>query len=202
MSKPKIFVVGAGNNAKYMVDWYEKNGLSVTYDVLTADILQFMGGEDVTPQLYGEENTHSYNNMNRDITEMGYFHYAHAANIPMVGICRGAQFLNVMCGGKMVQDVKGHTRDHDLHIIPYGKDPMEEIVIKCTSTHHQMMKPDYDFAELLAYADIVCKDGIYDPEVLFYGGEKCLCFQPHPEYQIYPELEKFYFGLIHQLLLG
>lgn len=27
----------------------------------------------------------------------------------MVGICRGAQFLNVMAGGKMIQHVEGHA---------------------------------------------------------------------------------------------
>src|SRR3546814_3238996 len=39
----------------------------------------------------------------------GYFAIARRMHKPMAGICRGGQFLNVMCGGSMIQHVEGHA---------------------------------------------------------------------------------------------
>jgi gamma-glutamyl-gamma-aminobutyrate hydrolase PuuD len=187
VSKPKVYIVGRENGFQ---EFYEQNGFDVTGKEFNADLFQFTGGEDVTPEIYGEENIASYNNLNRDLYEAGYFALARRLDKPMVGVCRGGQFLNVMCGGWMDQDVPGHTRDHKI-ITATGS-------LMATSTHHQMMRPGAG-ANLLAWADIV---GELDTEVLFYEHYRCLCFQPHPEYRRFPELEKYYFGLIHNLLLN
>lgn len=193
MSRPKVFIVGYVS--AQLERYFESNGVDVTKDPFKADFFQFMGGEDVTPAIYGEENHHSHNSFDRDLFEMGYYALAKRLNKPMVGICRGGQFLNVMCGGSMHQHVNGHTNSHDLYLINAAEDYK---VIQCTSTHHQMMKPDYEAAELLAYADIVTDS---DAEVVWYEADRCLCFQPHPEYEVYPELTTYYFDLINNLLL-
>lgn len=191
---PKVFIVGGNRGLR---GYFEKNGYELTDDPFKADLFQFMGGEDVTPEIYGEKNTRSHNNFQRDLTEMAIFALAKRLDKPMVGICRGGQFLNVMCGGTMLQHIDGHAlRDgHELHIIQeYGEDE----VIMATSTHHQLMQPDYNKSELLAYATIV---GDSDPEVVYYYNDRVLCFQPHPEYERIPELTKLYFGLIETYLL-
>jgi len=93
----------------------------------------FTGGEDVSPNLYGHENLGSYNSSARDAREVLIFEMAQKHNIPMTGICRGSQFLNVMCGGTMVQDLrKGHGGGRHMCQTVEGKE------FPVTSSHHQM----------------------------------------------------------------
>lgn len=189
MEKSKVHIVGGGRD---FVKFYEDHGFSITPNPFEADLFQFTGGEDVTPEIYNETNTHSHNNLGRDLEEMGYFHLAKRLNKPMVGVCRGGQFLNVMCGGQMIQHVHGHTQSHLIYMNG-GQNSM-----MATSTHHQMMIPGEN-GLLLAWGTIV---GEHDTEVVFYEHDRCLCFQPHPEYRSFPELEEYFFGLVNNLLLN
>ena len=105
----------------------------------------------------------------------------------MVGICRGAQFLNVMGGGRMYQHVEGHCRNHLITDLETGKE------VYVSSTHHQMMMPSPG-AILVATAAIGgsrewMEDGILtkdvsdkDIEVVFYENIQALCVQFHPEF--------------------
>lgn len=186
----KMFIVG---NQRGDSDWFKSVGFTPVKHLPDADIVQFMGGEDVSPELYGEKNTNSFNNFDRDFNEMAYFQWARQLGKPMAGICRGGQFLNVMCGGKMMQDVSNHTRSHEIDVWIDGK----KKIMMATSTHHQMMVPSED-ANLIAYATLVTGS---DPEIVLYEEQKCLCFQPHPEYGVYPELGELYVELIKKFLL-
>jgi GMP synthase-like glutamine amidotransferase len=154
--------------------------------VQEADLVCFTGGEDVTPDLYGhEKHQTTFNNLSRDLIELDIFTHI-PSTTPVVGICRGAQFLNVVCGGEMYQDVGGHTRSH------WIKDSTTGEEVFCTSTHHQMMKPSSE-AVLVASSTIggarlywdgekfVTEKSEVDNEVVFYKEDKVLCFQPHPE---------------------
>lgn len=174
MSK-KVFIVGGGMEYYRM---FRKWGWEVVKGIEEADLVQFTGGADVTPSLYGEENTHSYCDYERDMREQAIFFNCREKNIPMAGICRGGQFLNVMSGGKMIQHVDFHTRSHLAFykvILRYGEEVKSHPV---TSTHHQMMVPSPE-ATLLMWAKVL---GQCDTEALYYEHTKCLCFQPHPEF--------------------
>lgn len=167
-----------------------------------ADLFQFWGGSDVSPSLYGEKNTHSMCDERRDLYEAGFFSLGQRLNIPMVGICRGGQFLNVMCGGKMIQEVPGriHCRPHDIIV---DKEPANHKnkgfkEIYATSTHHQMMVPGEE-ACIIGHAK---EHSECDPEVVYYWQNKCLCFQPHPEYSGFEELTDYYFELLISLVRG
>ena len=60
------------------------------------DALCLTGGSDVTPSLYGEAKTYSYgSNYARDISDMYLIQAAYDMNIPVLGICRGLQIMNV-----------------------------------------------------------------------------------------------------------
>jgi gamma-glutamyl-gamma-aminobutyrate hydrolase PuuD len=114
--------------------------------------------------------------------------------LPMVGICRGGQFLNVMNKGKMWQHVSDHCRPHDLIVeVPPFTENNQKRRVRATSTHHQMMIPT-DEAFIIATA-LECREKcgpgytkmgikVSDPdiEVLWYQDTNCLCFQPHPEH--------------------
>jgi len=104
-------------------------------------LVLFTGGEDVTPILYGETSPNGlcrYNTV-RDRTESAYFKHALMHGIPMVGICRGLQFINVMAGGRMIHHMTGHVNGyHD-----FGCQKNDKI-IRVNSMHHQMVIPPKD----------------------------------------------------------
>jgi anthranilate/para-aminobenzoate synthase component II len=167
---------------------FQSLGFTIVFSPEAADIICFTGGSDVTPSLYGEVNHKTtFNDPNRDEREIKLFDYAQAHKIPCVGICRGGQFLNVMSGGKMFQDVEKHCYAHNLTDLVTGE------VIYVSSTHHQMMRPTED-AIIIATSVLggrrewmeghVVKRDISkeDYEVVFYERTNCLCFQPHPEF--------------------
>jgi GMP synthase-like glutamine amidotransferase len=160
-----------------------------------ADIVLFTGGEDVNPELYGEApmaKTH-YNRL-RDDKEQAIYAAALERELPMVGICRGGQFLNVMNKGKMWQHVNNHCGNHIARIeVPPFRDNGKRRTIEVTSTHHQMMIPapeGFVLATALeatekdspAYAKVGKSQEELDTEVVWYEGTNCLCFQPHPEF--------------------
>jgi putative glutamine amidotransferase len=69
------------------------------------------GGADVDPACYGEENVHAHGiDPVRDAFEIAALHAARAAGVRVLGICRGAQLVNVALGGTLHQDlpVAGH----------------------------------------------------------------------------------------------
>src|SRR6266567_8632104 len=69
------------------------------------DGLLLSGGVDISPELYGQQNTSSYRcEAERDRFEAALLEEAMAQKKPVLGICRGAQFINVARGGTLHQD--------------------------------------------------------------------------------------------------
>ncbi len=65
------------------------------------------GGDDVSPEHYGHDITAKVKpNPKRDELEMRWVRKALAEDIPLLGICRGAQLINVVLGGTLFQDVR------------------------------------------------------------------------------------------------
>lgn len=158
------------------------------------DLVVFTGGEDVDPALYDEApHKLTHTNPERDIYELGVYYACSKESTPMVGICRGAQFLNVMNGGKLHQHIEDHTISHPMFV------PSLNTSFMVTSTHHQMMRPT-DKAIVLAYASNIAFEGDAEPEVVWYNSTKCLCVQYHPEYMNYDsEGFKYFQQLVEQL---
>jgi putative glutamine amidotransferase len=87
-----------------------------------ADVTVVMGGEDVTPTLYGAgadyEDAGSHHPA-ADIVEIAVIRDAVARRTPLLGICRGLQLINVAQGGTLVQ----HLETTHLHRSDSGDDP-------------------------------------------------------------------------------
>jgi len=192
----RVYVVGGGYDYIRMLFKLGYRGAAGLGD---ADIVMFTGGEDVTPSLYGERPlARTHFNMMRDEREKKIYEAALEAGLPMVGICRGGQFLNVMNKGKMWQHVTDHcVLSHKMYIMDVGKGEVLR-QIDVTSTHHQMMIPG-EGADVLALAK-ECKNKMSegteldipnpqldDVEVVWYDKTNCLCFQPHPEFPDAPK---------------
>jgi gamma-glutamyl-gamma-aminobutyrate hydrolase PuuD len=182
--------------------------------IFDADLVQFTGGEDVDPALYGaKRHSATYANPIRDKREIAIYEQAQELGIPCAGICRGGQLLNVLNGGKMYQDVDNHGRAHQATLQgPVGK-------VRVSSTHHQMMRPPgKDEIILLVASESTQKEAMEgnllirtkvskdhpddDIEAVYFPQTNCLSFQPHPEYSGYEECQNVYFYFLHNYLLG
>lgn len=161
-----------------------------TNDLKSAELLVFTGGTDISPKLYGDSPIAEtdFPDRERDVYESNIFQYARDHGVPMVGICRGSQFLCAMSHGRVIQHVNYHAirGTHTICTDELG-------VIEVTSTHHQMMYPFEVNHTLLAWAapalSTVYKTGGFDPdlmsvepEVVYFPDTNCLSVQYHPEY--------------------
>ncbi len=142
------------------------------------DGLLFTGGEDVSPAYYGETMDERCQEPDRE-RDLFEIHLARAAlerQMPVLGICRGLQLLNVAAGGTLYQDIacrpgtlshhsaKREDRQkliHGVRIRPgtrlHGIMGVEES--KVTSTHHQFVK---ELAPGLRASAEAVEDGIVE----------------------------------------
>lgn len=149
------------------------------------------GGQDVDPRRYGSVPGPRSTALDpeRDEFEIALVRAAIAAEIPLLGICRGAQVLNVALGGTLVDDLPagageahsflgypaGH-RSHGVRVLPGTE--LRGVVgpeLRVNSFHHQCV------AELgvgLAVA-AVAADGVI--EAVELPGADVLGVQWHPE---------------------
>lgn len=160
------------------------------------------GGADILPEHYGEEPIlGTYHNPNRDKYEVEYYNIAVKRGIPIIGICRGAQLLCALAGGKLVQHVTGHGQDHMIDTIDGKRFPM-------SSLHHQMMRPENTEHVLIGWTKGISKcylvhpgeeyEGRFlrpqgveaygheigekvEPEIVYFAKNRGLAIQGHPE---------------------
>ena len=74
------------------------------------DALCLSGGEDIEPARYGaaaDPKTETIDKA-RDALELGLIATARKRDVPVLGICRGLQVINVAYGGSLLQHVDGH----------------------------------------------------------------------------------------------
>lgn len=168
---------------------YHQLFLELGHEVVSeeeSEMVVFTGGADVSPHLYNQSTHHyTYSDPDRDDSDIDCFHRNFLKL--KVGICRGGQFLHVMNGGELYQDVDNHAL-HGKHPLVCKVSGKEWLV---TSTHHQMMKPReghnvVGVAKETTYVDChyageVCRKTITeDVEVILHP--RAMCFQPHPEF--------------------
>lgn len=92
------------------------------------DGLLLTGGADIDPSRYGAPVAGSRGmEPDRDELEAQAWAAAEASGVPVLGICRGLQAMNVFAGGKLLQDVAGHrgaeyghgpAATHPLRVVP------------------------------------------------------------------------------------
>ncbi|HWW10304.1 MAG TPA: gamma-glutamyl-gamma-aminobutyrate hydrolase family protein, partial [Candidatus Acidoferrales bacterium] len=116
------------------------------------DGLLMPGGWDVDPEEYGEAREGSPEEVDPalDRTEIALVRGAVAGGVPVFGICRGQQVINVALGGSLLQHIEGH----DMHgqprsLLAHGIeiDPDSELAhvvsdsaLMVNSLHHQAVK--------------------------------------------------------------
>jgi gamma-glutamyl-gamma-aminobutyrate hydrolase PuuD len=175
-----------------VVRLFAEAGFERATTVEDADVVVFNGGVDVDPELYGASRHPRTQTPSKQRDEYEKAVYAEALDRDkiMFGICRGAQFLHVMNGGELWQDVEGHSgRDHEIY------DCENDVFVTATSYHHQMLalnttidvlavckdQISHRFESDTMRLDIVKGDVEIEIEAGYYKETKCLFVQGHPE---------------------
>lgn len=159
--------------------WMRVNvNVPVNVDSVLAQVqgLLLTGGADVHPSWYREEidpaaGVHPH--PNRDQNELPLAKAAIDRNMPILGICRGMQALNVLLGGRLIQDLPGHRPElpgnaaakHDIFIPPGAR--LTSILgvggfMKVNSVHHQGVRWAHKAPNLVVSAYSLLKDGIIE----------------------------------------
>ncbi|MGH9891444.1 MAG: gamma-glutamyl-gamma-aminobutyrate hydrolase family protein [bacterium] len=158
--------------------------------------LLLVEGEDIGPRNFRArkenyqylENTHPL----KDKLELRLLRYALRHRIPILGICRGSQMLNVACGGTLYGDVQREKRSHRQHINYHNYDTYRHPVtlepdtplhqwyrrkqMKVNSYHHQGIRRLASRFAPMAWADDGLIEAFHDPGAAFTVG-----LQFHPE---------------------
>lgn len=125
-------IEAAGDDWDIRLQYAEEEGSEQTLaKARQADAIVILGGEDVTPMYYGGESPYPREGTHWGEADHGHIalvRYAIESGIPLLGICRGMQVINVACGGSLVQDMAGHDCDdlcetgqflrHDVNVDP------------------------------------------------------------------------------------
>lgn len=205
-SRKKVLIIGPAHGYREM---FIRHGWGLGKTMEESDLVQFTGGHDVTPELYGEPR-HPQTDCNplRDQAEQQIYLLAKDIGMPIAGICRGGQFLNVMNGGSMYQ----HCNKHAISGVHDAVDDISGEVFKVTSTHHQMIRPTQDATVVVTAQECTQRERMslnqkdplitYGPlpdfEAVYYEETNTFCFQPHPEFTGHEELANRYFGYLAQ----
>ena len=155
----------------------------------------FTGGHDVSPELYSEKPVDDsvICCKDRDEMESWYLQYAINSDKPVLGICRGIQFINAFLGGTLYQDlptqhpseIDHHQKppyDIPVHTVSIVKDsPLGKLLdteqLSVNSYHHQAVK---DLSQRLK-AMAISTDGLI--EAVFMPEHRFLwAVQWHPEF--------------------
>jgi putative glutamine amidotransferase len=99
--------------------------------------LVISGGPDIHPAAYGEEPHPALGPTEPDLDrfEIALVRRADALGLPILGICRGMQVVNVARGGTLVQDVGNHRQEES------GRVPTHKVVVKEGSRLEGLMGP-------------------------------------------------------------
>ena len=149
------------------------------------------GGGDIDPKYYGEPNRQAQDpRRERDEMELDFFHQARENDLPVLGICRGLQLINVAYGGTLEQHI-GDAHRGDTHLGGTSKHAVHAVNIltgtrlheiagaesyKVVSRHHQAIKALGDGLRVSATCADGIREAVEDPARPFLVG-----VQWHPE---------------------
>jgi len=162
-------------------------------DVSLLDGLVLSGGTHVHPSRYGQApQVTAHYDPRRDETDFRLLSRAEKLNIPVLGICRGAQFINVFRGGSLCQNVtplRINTRHRPL-LLPMQTVRvvrgsrlarlMQSPVIGANRIHSQSIKKLGTHLRVVAVDNDLFVQAIENTE-----GQWLMGIQWHPEYLLY-----------------
>lgn len=187
-------IADAGGLPVYIPTGLETSLLRELYERLDAVLLP--GGPDVDPVEYGQERHPKTKiiDVPRDALELTLARWAAEDDLPMFGICRGHQVMNVAFGGTLVQDIPSQVETTLTHDLPdeYPRDTrLHEVQVDpgsrlasilgttqftVNSLHHQSVQQPGPGVAVTAYAPDGVVEALELPDKRFV-----LSVQWHPE---------------------
>jgi putative glutamine amidotransferase len=159
------------------------------------DGLLFTGGEDIDPSWYGSHPSPLLDppSRERDLFELALFAVARQRKLPVLGICRGIQLINVALGGTLIQDLPSErpgpvdhrpegsrdARTHRVRLQPDSRvaDALGATSVTVNSSHHQAIKDLAPGLLATGWTD----DGVIEAAETRAGEPWLLAVQWHPE---------------------
>jgi putative glutamine amidotransferase len=156
-------------------------------DGLALDGVLLPGGGDLDPRLYGEEPGNACYDVNhaQDQLDLAVARQSIDAGLPVLGICRGHQLLNVLYGGTLVQDMapgavvhhepapvhgSGPWAWHEVEVQPGSKvaalygSTSGAATVKIASGHHQAVARVAEGLTVTAVAEDGTIEALEDPD--------------------------------------
>jgi len=151
------------------------------------------GGSDIGPEHYGGDiNARVRADPERDLLEIDWIKRAISDRIPLLGICRGAQLINVVMGGRLHQDIRGirvRTKNRP-SLLPTKRVQLVDDsriaaiirrrLIRVNSLHHQAVDQPGDGLRAVGHD----RDEIVQA-IESESGRPIIGVQWHPEYLLY-----------------
>ncbi|MCP5151941.1 MAG: gamma-glutamyl-gamma-aminobutyrate hydrolase family protein [Ectothiorhodospiraceae bacterium] len=158
---------------------------------LDADALVLGGGTDLDPALYGQVPAGAVDvDAARDRYELALLEHALRRGLPVLGICRGMQLVNIALGGTLHQEIPGRPGAPRLRqfavlvrrrvmVAPDTRlaDHLGREELRVNSLHHQAVHRPADALRVSAVDEDGVVQGVEDPDRPFLVG-----VQWHPEY--------------------
>ena len=152
------------------------------------DGLVLVGGDDIPPSAYGQQPHETVKVMpsQRYDSERKLISLWLATGKPVLGVCLGMQFTNVVCGGTLIQDIPSQVGTKVIHRRKYHRvriEPNSSLAkilgtdeVSVYSDHHQAVKDVGEALKAIAHSD----DGVIEALERTNGGFG-LFVQWHPE---------------------
>ena len=128
-----------------IVNLYNLNINVAEEELRKCDGLLLTGGEDVFPGWYGKENESTRCtgfNLRRDSLEMSVLSNALDLRMPVFGICRGNQLINVYLRGKLIIDIPVDYGQKVTHMCRDYRTCFHEVYIPRNSLLHEIVSAD------------------------------------------------------------
>ncbi len=227
MSTPRIGYTTQRRDRQYFLKWqkdywfaitmfggepvpiYPDDPLSTLLPTLHGVILT--GGGDVHPRFFGQENQGTQMDTvdeARDEMELFVARYAAEHGLPLLGVCRGIQVINIALGGGLIQHIEGHAQVANTfdgpptqHFVHLKTDSLLAQTLQVNpglmvNTYHHQAVADDDLGDGLrpvAWSHDGVIEGLELDSHPFYVG-----VQWHPErlYELSPEHRRLFQALI------
>ena len=174
---------------------FEKNN---TQDIYSCDGFVLTGGVDVHPSFYNGKKDYSNSpgdyQPERDRFEEKIYRYSQMNKLPLLGICRGMQLINVLQGGGLIQDLdeanerhKKEESDKEHNVLAANSSLLQQIAGSVSghvnSAHHQAIDPNAIGDNLMVNAHDDDDEKIIEGLEFADKTDKgfMLCVQWHPE---------------------